>query len=325
MAHTVGQLYRFLARRTDSGFNKVRATGTVPVGCTTNLQSQVILHRLFLSKTNRPPVSLSKIIKETSSAPDLDSKIIVNVGTVTDDVRLLEIPKLTIAALRFTTSAKERILKAGGEALTLDQLALRAPTGSSTILLRGKRTTREAVKHFGMGPHKHKKPFTISKGRKVNFDYSRMRNIPLTYRRPVRTSSWSQAVSWFQGVIFVHAYSHTFIARQLHPYSYPCFALVNKRANVCTSQPRPLSRSPRGPARGREGHPSRKVKVRWRVLGPNAYSVNQKVISSDDRPCETNAIRVWTGSSIMSRPPSPQQPSQWPQIQLLQELISLIV
>jgi large subunit ribosomal protein L18e len=145
---------------------------------TTNRSNQVILHRLFLSKTNRPPVSLSKIIKETSSAPDLDSKVIVNVGTVTDDVRLLDIPKLTIAALRFTTSAKERILKAGGEALTLDQLALRAPTGSNTILLRGKRSTREAVKHFGMGPHKHKKPYTLSKGRKVNFDHSLICVIP---------------------------------------------------------------------------------------------------------------------------------------------------
>ena len=51
--------------------------------------------------------------------------------------------------------------------MTLDQLATRAPTGSNTILLRGKRSTREAVKHFGMGPHKHKKPYTLSKGRKV--------------------------------------------------------------------------------------------------------------------------------------------------------------
>lgn len=51
--------------------------------------------------------------------------------------------------------------------MTLDQLATRAPTGSNTILLRGKRNTREAVKHFGMGPHKHKKPHTLSKGRKV--------------------------------------------------------------------------------------------------------------------------------------------------------------
>jgi hypothetical protein len=154
-------------------------------------------------------------------------------------VRLLEIPKLTIAALRFTTSAKERILKAGGEALTLDQLALRSPTGSNTILLRGKRSTREAVKHFGMGPHKHKKPYTISKGRKVNCDRSLMCNTPLTRSRPVRTSSWSQAVSWLQGVIFVRVYPRTFMARRFHPYTCSCFVIVNQRANVCTSQPHP--------------------------------------------------------------------------------------
>jgi large subunit ribosomal protein L18e len=106
---------------------------------------------LFLSKINRPPISLSRITKETQSVPDLKSKIIVQVGTVTDDIRMTEIPELTIAALRFTTAAKERILNAGGEALTLDQLALRAPTGSHTVLLRGKRNSRESVKHFGMG------------------------------------------------------------------------------------------------------------------------------------------------------------------------------
>ena len=128
---------------------------------------QAILHRLFLSKTNRPPISLSRIVKETEKVEDLSSKVVVQVGTITDDVRQQEIPKLSIAALRFTKGARERILKAGGEALTLDQLALRSPTGSNTVLLRGKRNTREAVKHFGMGPHKHKKPYTTSKGRKV--------------------------------------------------------------------------------------------------------------------------------------------------------------
>lgn len=106
-------------------------------------------------------------MKETAKVDDRQSKTIIQVGTVTDDIRLLEVPKLSVAALRFTKGAKERILKAGGEALTLDQLALRAPTGSNTVLLRGKRNTREAVKHFGMGPHKHKKPYTTSKGRKV--------------------------------------------------------------------------------------------------------------------------------------------------------------
>ncbi len=111
----------------------------------------MILHRLFLSKNNRAPLSLSRIVKETVNAPELSSKIIVQVGTVTDDIRLAALPKVTIAALRFTQSAKERIIAAGGEALTLDQLALRAPTGSNTILLRGVKTAREAYKHFGMG------------------------------------------------------------------------------------------------------------------------------------------------------------------------------
>ncbi|KIY45967.1 ribosomal protein L18e [Fistulina hepatica ATCC 64428] len=142
------KLYRFLARRTDSAFNKV------------------ILHRLFLSKINRPPISLSKIATETANTPDLASKIIVTVATVTDDNRFHDVPKMTVAALRFTRAAKERILNAGGEVLTLDQLAQRSPKGANTVLLRGKRNTREAVKHFGMGPHKHKKPYTISKGRK---------------------------------------------------------------------------------------------------------------------------------------------------------------
>ena len=77
--------------------------------------------------------------------------LIVQVGTVTDDVRLINVPKLKIAALRFTQAARERIVAAGGEALTLDQLALRAPTGSNTVLLRGVKTSREAYKHFGMG------------------------------------------------------------------------------------------------------------------------------------------------------------------------------
>lgn len=78
------------------------------------------------------------------------------VGTVTDDNRLLEVPKVQIAALRFTATARARILAAGGSALTLDQLALEKPTGANTLLLRGPKNNREAVKHFGFGPHKNK-------------------------------------------------------------------------------------------------------------------------------------------------------------------------
>lgn len=43
-------------------------------------------------------------------------------------------------------------MQAGGEILTFDQLALQAPTGSNTVLLRGPKNSREAVKHFGPAP-----------------------------------------------------------------------------------------------------------------------------------------------------------------------------
>lgn len=139
------KLYRFLARRTDSSFNKV------------------VLRRLYMSKINRPPMSVSRIARTVKDTP---GKTVVVVSTVTDDVRLVEVPKLSIAALRFTATARARILAAGGECLTLDQLALRCPTGSNTVLLRGKRNSREAVRHFGHGPHQHKRPRVLSKGRK---------------------------------------------------------------------------------------------------------------------------------------------------------------
>ena len=56
-------------------------------------------------------------------------KIAVVVASVTDDVRLLEVPKMTIAALRFTETARARIVKAGGKCMTLDELIMTAPTG----------------------------------------------------------------------------------------------------------------------------------------------------------------------------------------------------
>ncbi|KAI9340143.1 ribosomal protein L18e/L15P [Zopfochytrium polystomum] len=155
------KLYRFLARRTDASFNKV------------------ILKRLFMSRVNRPPLSLSRIAKYSAKNKD---KIAVIVGTVTDDARLLEVPKLKIAALRVTETARARILAAGGEILTFDQLALRAPTGKKTLLLRGRKTAREAVKHFGAAgvPGSHAKPYVRSKGRK--FERARGRRASRGYK-----------------------------------------------------------------------------------------------------------------------------------------------
>ncbi|TMW85230.1 hypothetical protein EJD97_023469 [Solanum chilense] len=142
------KLYRFLSRRTGSKFNAV------------------ILKRLFMSKINKAPLSLSRLVTYMTGKED---NIAVVVGTVTDDVRAYEVPKIKVTALRFTETARARIEKAGGECLTFDQLALRAPLGQNTVLLRGPKNSREAVKHFGKAPgvpHSHTKPYVRAKGRK---------------------------------------------------------------------------------------------------------------------------------------------------------------
>ncbi|GLD97618.1 hypothetical protein PINS_up006308 [Pythium insidiosum] len=146
------RLYRFLARRTDSKFNSI------------------VLKRLYQSNTNQVPMSIARVARYMK---DHEGKIAVVVGSVTDDIRLFDVPKLTIAALRFTETARARIVKAGGECLTFDQLALRAPKGANTVLLRGRKTAREVYKHFGhkstlesVGTHCGAKPYVRSKGRK---------------------------------------------------------------------------------------------------------------------------------------------------------------
>ena len=70
--------------------------------------------------------------------PDRAEKIAVVVGTVTNDARQWKIPKMTVCALRFTEHARARIVKGGGEIITFDQLAMKAPKGQNTILLQGK-------------------------------------------------------------------------------------------------------------------------------------------------------------------------------------------
>ena len=146
------KLYRFLARRTDSAFVKT------------------VLKRLFMSRTNRPPLSLSALARFMR---EKDDKIAVLVGTITDDPRMLTVPKMTVCALRFTETARARIVKAGGECLTFDQLALRAPKGSNTVLLRGPKKAREVYSHFGhrstttsVKTHCGVKPYVRAKGRK---------------------------------------------------------------------------------------------------------------------------------------------------------------
>merc|ERR1712055_802024 len=98
------KLYRFLARRTESKFNRI------------------VLRRLFMSKINRPPLSIARLVRNMKKDGNAD-KIAVCVGTITNDTRIFDVPKMTICALRVTEKARERILKAGGEIMTFDQLA----------------------------------------------------------------------------------------------------------------------------------------------------------------------------------------------------------
>ncbi|KAF4519807.1 hypothetical protein B566_EDAN006821 [Ephemera danica] len=159
------KLYRFLARRTGSKFNKV------------------VLRRLFMSKINRPPISLARVTRFMKKE-GREGKIAVVVGTVTDDHRIWDVPKLSICALRVTEKARARILKAGGEIILFDQLALRAPTGKNTVLMQGRRTAREACRHFGLAPgvpHSHTKPYIRSKGRK--FERARGRRRSCGYKK----------------------------------------------------------------------------------------------------------------------------------------------
>eukprot|EP00727_Mastigamoeba_balamuthi_P005394 m51a1_g14853 putative 60S ribosomal protein L18e (190) ;mRNA; r:552427-553228 len=133
------QLYRFLARRTTSAFNRE------------------ILKRLVKSRVNKPVVSTSRLALLGAKG----DQIIVAVGTVVDDSRMLDLPKMSVVALRFTATAAARILKAGGECLTFDQLAMRRPTGARTLLVRGARNARESCSHFGRPagtPGSHTKP-----------------------------------------------------------------------------------------------------------------------------------------------------------------------
>ncbi|EER03785.1 60S ribosomal protein L18, putative [Perkinsus marinus ATCC 50983] len=125
------KLYSFLARRTESSFNAT------------------ILKRLQTSRRNRPTLSLSKLARHMKGKED---KIAVVVGTITDDARLFEVPQLTVCALRFSETARARIVKAGGSCMTFDQLALKAPTGSNTVLLRGATKSRTCERYFGKAP-----------------------------------------------------------------------------------------------------------------------------------------------------------------------------
>ncbi|KAH0785533.1 60S ribosomal protein L18 [Histomonas meleagridis] len=151
------RLYSYLAQRTGNDFNKK------------------IAHRMCLSNTNRRPYSLSRLAVALQGKED--DTIAVVVSKIVNDERLLIVPKMKVAALRFSETARARILAAGGEIITFDQLAQLRPTGEKCLLLEGDRKRREACRHFGAAPgddnsktrpkvRAHGRKFEMARGRR---------------------------------------------------------------------------------------------------------------------------------------------------------------
>jgi len=154
------QLYDFLARRTASGFNRT------------------VAKRLAMSRNSRPPLSLARVVTAHLARP---KDVIVIVGTITDDARILKIPKgVKVCALRVTESARKKIIAHGGHIFTFDQLALRSPLGKNTYLLRGPLKARAAYRYF------NGKPRTESKGRK--FEKGPLAKVVTRNKRKLKTT-----------------------------------------------------------------------------------------------------------------------------------------
>jgi large subunit ribosomal protein L18e len=152
-------LYKFLARRSGNLFN------------------QTVARRLCLSNTNRRPYSISRL---AVALKDKDPETIaVVVGKIVNDERLLVVPAISVCALKFSESARARILAAGGKLYTFDELAQQRPTGDKCLLLEGDRKRREAVKHFGPYPgddNSPTRPKIRAKGRKFEMARGRRKS-----------------------------------------------------------------------------------------------------------------------------------------------------
>ena len=79
-------------------------------------------------------------------------------------------------------SLQPRIVKAGGSVITFEQLAVEAPLGQNTIIMQGRRTRREANRHFGAPglPNTHAKPFVRLRSR--NHEMARGRRKSRAYK-----------------------------------------------------------------------------------------------------------------------------------------------
>ncbi|XP_013927718.1 PREDICTED: 60S ribosomal protein L18-like [Thamnophis sirtalis] len=146
------KLYRFLARRTNAKFNKV------------------ILKRLFMSRTNRPPLSVSRLASaEYSILLSLFSFFLV-----------LQIPlSFSFFSVCFAVAIVLFLLKEQ----VVPPLLCAAAHVSLNLPSAGPRKAHQVYRHFGKAPgtpHSHTKPYVRSKGRK--FERARGRRASRGYK-----------------------------------------------------------------------------------------------------------------------------------------------
>uniref|UniRef100_F6R2U6 Large ribosomal subunit protein uL15/eL18 domain-containing protein n=1 Tax=Monodelphis domestica TaxID=13616 RepID=F6R2U6_MONDO len=126
-----------------------------------------------------PPLPLSRMIRKMK-LEGTENKTAAVMGTVTDNIRIQDVPKLKVSALRVTSNARSRILKANGKILSFDQLAMTSPKGPQKCY--------QGYRHLGKvsgSPHSYAKPYVGSTGGKL--EQGRCRRAA----EPTKTNPWS--------------------------------------------------------------------------------------------------------------------------------------
>lgn len=95
------------------------------------------------------PISLKRLAEAQA---ENKGKIIAVPATVTEDARVWEVPNMTVCALKFTETARARIVGAGGSCITFDQLAQQDPYSENVVVVKGDPLKRFSQRFMGLAP-----------------------------------------------------------------------------------------------------------------------------------------------------------------------------
>ncbi|KAM0672534.1 ribosomal protein L18 [Ordospora colligata] len=108
-----------------------------------------ISKRLTMSKSDRQPVKISKIVSELEGKQD---KVAVVVAKVLDDDKVMILPAMKIVALQWSKEVKEKVEKYGGSIHTLDELFKVCADMDNVCLVSTDKFSRKSAKFWGPAP-----------------------------------------------------------------------------------------------------------------------------------------------------------------------------